>query len=304
MVAERASPPEMAGHPAPAPCGNGTGIQVLGSGGPEVHPARASAGYLIWIDGKARVLIDAGGGVFLRFAQAGGRIDDLDIVLFTHLHADHSADFPALLKAGYFSPRQRPLPVLGPTGGGDFPGLNDWLKALLSPPNGAYHYLAGYLDGSDGLFRLDAREIDAANRQPLTVFRSPDITLRSVGVVHGSVPALGFLADVRGHRVAFSGDQNGNNPAFAGMIDAAELLIMDYAVPQDTNTVAAALHARPSEIAQLAAGAGVGTLVLSHVMTRSERALAASLDIVRKRYRGPVTVAEDLLCLPLSGTTQ
>jgi ribonuclease BN (tRNA processing enzyme) len=154
------------------------------------------------------------------------------------------------------------------------------------------------------LFRLDAQEIDATSRHPRTVFRSPGLTLQAVGVVHGSVPALGFLADVRGHRVAFSGDQNGNNPAFARMIDGAELLIMDYAVPEHTNPVAAALHARPGEIARLAAGAKVGSLVLSHVMARSERALNESLDIIGQGYGGPVTVAADLVCLPLSGDTK
>jgi hypothetical protein len=39
-------------------------------------------------------------------------------------------------------------------------------------------------------------------------------------------------------------------------------------------------------------------------MARSEPALAASLDIIGRAYRGPVTVAEDLLCLPLRGTVQ
>ncbi len=98
--------------------------------------------------------------------------------------------------------------------------------------------------------------------------------------------------------------RNGNNPTSAGMIHGAELLIMDYAVPQDTNAVAAALHARPSEIARLAAEAGVKALVLSHVMTRSERASAASRDILDQNYRGTVAVAEDLTCLPLTGATQ
>jgi ribonuclease BN (tRNA processing enzyme) len=288
----------------PVRCNESTGIQVLGSGGPQVNSTRASAGYLIWIDGKARALVDAGGGVFLRFGQAGARIEDLDVVALTHLHVDHSSDFPALLKAGYFSARRRGLPLLGPTGDGAFPGLQDWLNALLAEPDGAYHYLAGYLDGSDGLFGLDVREVDASARQPQTVFESPELVLKAVGVVHGSVPALGLLAIVKGHPVAFSGDQNGHNPAFARMISGAELLIMDYAIPEDAGRIAAALHARPSEIAQLAADADVHGLVLSHLMPRSERVLAASLAIIRKTYTGPLTVADDMLCLPLPGSPQ
>lgn len=304
--AVRAAPPQASDNAAAAPvkCDQGTGIQVLGSGGPQVNPARASAGYLIWIDGKARALVDAGGGAFLRFGQAGARIEDLEVVALTHLHVDHSSDVPALLKAGYFSARRRDLPLLGPTGGGAFPGLKDWLNALLAEPDGAYHYLAGYLDGSDGLFGLDVREVDASRRQPQTVFESPELVLKAVGVVHGSVPALGLLAIVKGHRVAFSGDQNGHNPAFARMIGGAELLVMDYAIPEDAGRIAAALHARPSEIAQLAADADVDRLVLSHLMPRSERVLAASLAIIRKTYRGPLTVAGDMLCLSLAGSPQ
>ncbi|MFX9127707.1 MBL fold metallo-hydrolase, partial [Acinetobacter baumannii] len=63
---------------------------------------RASSGYLIWRDGKARVLVDAGGGVALRFGEAGATMTDLDAILFTHLHVDHSGDFPALVKSSFF----------------------------------------------------------------------------------------------------------------------------------------------------------------------------------------------------------
>ena len=44
-------------------------LQILGSGGPEFSQ-RASSSYIIWVDGKAKVLIDAGGGAFLRFSQS------------------------------------------------------------------------------------------------------------------------------------------------------------------------------------------------------------------------------------------
>lgn len=46
----------------------------------------ASSGYLIWLDGKARVLIDAGPGSLQRFKQSGADFNDLSVLLFTHFH--------------------------------------------------------------------------------------------------------------------------------------------------------------------------------------------------------------------------
>jgi len=45
-------------------------LQVLGSGGPEMNDKRASSSYLIWIDGKSRILIDFGSGASLRFEES------------------------------------------------------------------------------------------------------------------------------------------------------------------------------------------------------------------------------------------
>ena len=102
--------------------GEGVTLQILGSGGPIADDGRASSGYLVWVDGESRVLIDAGGGTFLRFGEAGASFAALDFVGLSHLHTDHSADFPALLKSGSFSDRDRPLPVAGPDGDGDTVG--------------------------------------------------------------------------------------------------------------------------------------------------------------------------------------
>ena len=48
---------------------NPIAIQILGSGGPRVNPDRASSSYLLWIDAQARILVDIGGGAFLRFGR-------------------------------------------------------------------------------------------------------------------------------------------------------------------------------------------------------------------------------------------
>ena len=92
---------------ASEPCGTkGVAVQVLGSGGPEMR-GRASASYLIWVDGKARVLVDSGGGSALRFGESGARVADFDVVLFSHFHSDHSADFPVLVKSSHFEDKPR-----------------------------------------------------------------------------------------------------------------------------------------------------------------------------------------------------
>src|SRR6202789_634708 len=70
-------------------CGTtGVAVQVLGSGGPETQDKRASTSYLIWEDGRARVILDAGGGSALRFGESGAQMSEADVFLFSHFHVD------------------------------------------------------------------------------------------------------------------------------------------------------------------------------------------------------------------------
>ena len=67
VVLNRAQLPSAAAQTCGA---QGVAAQVLGSGGPELQDKRASSSYLVWESGQARVLVDAGGGSELRFADA------------------------------------------------------------------------------------------------------------------------------------------------------------------------------------------------------------------------------------------
>lgn len=281
---------------ARATCSAPLAVQVLGSGGPDANDARASAGYVLWIDGEARLLIDAGGGVFLRFGEAKAKFETLDAIAITHLHADHVADLVAILKSGFFGERKRPLPIIGPTGGGAFPGMAEFTRVLFDAKTGAFRYLSGTLDGSGGLVQTPVTEVSADAPDPTTDFSYDRFTLRAIGVKHGPVPALGFVVEAGGKRIAFSGDQSGDNPSFAAMIKGADLLIMDHAVPEAADDVAGALHARPSEIGVLANNAGVGKVALSHNMARSLDKLDANLALIGEHYKGPVEIAKDLMC--------
>ena len=285
--------------PAVATCAAPIAVQVLGSGGPDANDARASAGYALWIDGHARLLVDAGGGIFLRFGEAKAKFESLDAIAITHLHADHVADLVALLKSGFFSDRTRALALIGPSGGGAFPGMGEYMQALFDPNHGAYRYLSGYLDGSGGLVKVPVTEVKTQPPTAEVVVKTAQFQVTSIGVTHGPVPALAFLVEAGGHRIAFSGDQSGDNPAFASLIKGADILIMDHAVPEAADEVAGKLHARPSEIGKLAASAGVGKVVLSHNMARSLTHLDENLALIRKDYKGPVIVAADLMCLDL-----
>lgn len=272
-------------------------LQVLGSGGPVADSDRAASGFLIWVDGKARVLVDAGGGVFLRFGQSGARIEDLDLLALTHLHTDHAADVPALLMGGYFSPRDAALPVSGPGGNARMPSIGGFLDAMFAGDNGAFRYLSGFLDGSDGLFALRSVEIDASTRMPVSVFENKRLQVKATGVNHGPIPTLGYLFEIDGTRIAISGDQNLDDDAFVQLATGADLMVMPMAIPEDAGKIARSLHATPSRIGAAARSARPGQLVLSHLMQRSLRDLDGNLARIQLRFPGEVTVASDLACI-------
>ena len=77
--------------------GNPVAVQILGSGGAAINGDRASSSYLLWIGVQAKILVDMGGGAFLRFGQAQAKLSDLSLVAISHLHPYHVSDLPALL---------------------------------------------------------------------------------------------------------------------------------------------------------------------------------------------------------------
>jgi ribonuclease BN (tRNA processing enzyme) len=280
---------------AACPAPTGVSLQILGSGGPIADDGRASSSYLVWLDGKARVLIDAGGGSFLRFGEAGAGFADLDFIGLSHLHTDHSAALPALLKSGNFSGRDRPLPIAGPNGEGVFPGLEGFLSAMLNREAGAYGYLASYLDGAGDKPMLTPREVSAG--APALIWSNEIVAVDGMRVPHGIVPAVSFRVRAGDTTIVFGSDQNGSDPAFVEFAKDASALVMHMVVPEDVAGVGRRLHAPPSVIGEIAGQAQPGTLVLSHFMARSLENLEGNVALVKKGYRGEIVLADDLVCV-------
>ena len=282
-------------------CGaRGVALQVLGSGGPELQDRRASSSYLIWSDGAPTVLIDAGGGSALRFGESGASVTPLAVILLTHLHIDHTADLPALVKSSFFESRTERLPLYGPAGNDDFPATTQFVKALFGARTGIYRYLADFVTAApSGAYRLDAHDLSLRGHEVRRVYDAHGVRVFATPVVHGGVPAVAYRVEIGSARIAFSGDTNGGNGNLERLARDVDVLVAHNAVLDGATGVERALHMPPAVIGRIARDARVGRLILSHRMLRTLGHEEETEKGIRNAYAGPITFANDLDCFPI-----
>ncbi|MDO1509902.1 MULTISPECIES: MBL fold metallo-hydrolase [unclassified Neisseria] len=277
-----------------AQCTNaGLDVVVLGSGGPELSDKRASTGYLVRENGKARFIIDFGAGSSLNFERAGGDIKDLEALLFTHFHVDHSNDLPALVKASYFSERNRDLPVYGPTGNHTIPTTPLFVERQFGE-KGVYPYLSDFLTG-EAAFALKPIAVNADKKQPkLFETKLGGFTLKAIPVEHGLLPSLGWRIEKNGCSVTVSGDTSNIGKTLDVLAKNTDIFIAHNAVPESaSDKIALKLHMMPSEIGRIAQITGSRSVVLSHFMHRTEKVKPATSAAIRKTYQGKLAFAQD-----------
>lgn len=285
---------------AHAQCPGPLSVQILGSGGPIAEGPRAGSSAIVWIDGKAAALIDAGSGAFVRYGESGARFEDHRVIALTHFHGDHVADLDAILNSGSFADRQEDLPIMGPSGSEYFPGVVDHLKALFDPDSGAFRYLSGFLDGTTGKPKLVPLETGPEGPIKPFVDAATGLTVTPVRVQHGVVPALAYVIDIRGKTIVFAGDQNEFSEEFDTALAGRrpDLLIAHNVIPQGEGQPRG-LHRPPASLGQMAAAINPRLLVLSHNMQRALVRQAEGEAAIRASYKGPMTVADDLSCYAL-----
>lgn len=269
-------------------------LQVLGSGGPEIDDGRASTSYLIWVDGKSKVLVDMGPGASINFGKAGGQFEQLEAIVFTHLHVDHSADFPAFVKGSFFGNRQDDLLVFGPAANTLMPATSSFVKALFSE-QGAFPYLKEHISQiSDSEYKLITKDV-ALKPHEQTGFRVNEVfRLKAIPVHHGPVAAVAWRVDILDCSITFSGDMNNDYQTLAILAKNTDLLVMHNAVPESAAGVAANLHMKPSQIGEIARKANVKKVIISHRMKRTVGKEAETVRKIRRQYYGPLVFANDL----------
>lgn len=88
-------------------------VCLLGTGGMMPLPYRALTSLMVRYNGM-NVLIDCGEGTQVSIKQQGWSVKPIDVICFTHFHADHISGLPGLLLTLGNAERREPVTMIGP----------------------------------------------------------------------------------------------------------------------------------------------------------------------------------------------
>ncbi|WP_449247056.1 MBL fold metallo-hydrolase [Desulfarculus baarsii] len=247
-------------------------LTVLGSGCAELNPARSAPAYLLQL-GPHALLLDLGQGAWRGLAATGVDAQQITAVLLSHQHPDHLADLLPLLFALNYDPRLKAGARITLVG---HPGLADVLAGLEAvfghwlawgPPT----LLARWLEPGQGLELAGAR-------------------LSTAKSAHTAM-SLAYRLDWAGRGLVYLGDCQASAALVELARDAA--LLVAHCAGTETNPKPG--HMPPEACGELAAAAGVKSLLLSHF--RAEDDPEAARAAAGRLFGGPIWAAHDLMRL-------
>src|SRR6202453_1566661 len=202
-------------------------VVVLGSGGPRPF-GRASASYIVMVDGTPRILMDAGPGAFLRIGELGLDLSSVDTILLTHLHIDHSGDLAAFFNARALSSDGRiTYRIFGPDGAGLFPKTSRFVDLLVGD-HGAFAYQKTF--GADETFVVKDLAISLDSVQTRIV-DDKGLVIDEIATHHGDCPSVAYRISYQGAVLVFSGDMDASAlPNLVKLATGADLLVFNCAV--------------------------------------------------------------------------
>jgi ribonuclease Z len=280
-------------------------VTLLGTGVPIPRPERFGPATLIEA-GEHTILIDAGRGATIRMFQIGVPIGQIDALLLTHFHSDHTVGIPDLWLTGwlhgYFGARQKPFHVIGPTG----------TTELMSHLEAAYSRDLEIRIEDEKLVRAHASITTEEFEADGIVYEAGDLRIAAFTVDHGVAikPAYGYRIEYQDRVAVISGDTryNENVVKFGTGVD---LLIHEVAMAPPELCAEPHIqrvlnhHTTPQEAGLVFARAKPKLGVYTHlVMLASASVPAPSIqDLIaqtRETYVGPLIVGEDLMSFEIS----
>ncbi|MBO5565311.1 MAG: ribonuclease Z [Lachnospiraceae bacterium] len=145
-------------------------VCLLGTGGMMPLPYRYLTSLIVRIGGSS-LLIDCGEGTQVALRKKGWSPKPIDVMLFTHFHADHISGLPGMLLTMGNADRTEPLLMIGPK------GLERVVKSLLViAPELPFPILFKELSDPEESFPYPGQE---------------DVTLHAFKVKH-NVPCYGY----------------------------------------------------------------------------------------------------------------
>ncbi|MGC9951339.1 MAG: MBL fold metallo-hydrolase [Bryobacteraceae bacterium] len=275
-------------------------VVVLGSGGPRAF-GRAGSSYIVVLEGRPRILVDAGPGAFLRVGELDLDLREVDTVLLTHLHIDHSGDLAAFFNArALTSDGAIAYRVFGPDGAGLFPKTSQFVDLPVGG-DGAFAYQKTFGAPESFAVRDLAIGLDSARTK---IVDENGLVVEEIATHHGDCPSVAYRISYRSVAVVFSGDMDASAlPNLVRLAKKADLLIFNCAVldPPGSPSQLYDLHTPPRRIGEAARDSGVKSLLLSHLAPDVEGQESAVRKSIRGAFAGPVGFARDKLRVPVGG---
>lgn len=252
-------------------------VTILGSGTCVPRLDRSACAVLMTTD-QSRVLLDLGPGTMRRLLHCGISIFDLDHIFISHFHPDHTGELVPLLFSSKYATGSGRTKLLTIWGGEGFKAFYTRLRNVY----GDWIVLPDH--------HLAIREIDTLSGE---AFAFTDFRVTARPVAHRPESLAYRFEDRAGRVMTYSGDTEPCDGLVAAA-SAADLFICESAMPDELRTAG---HMTPGLAGETAARAEARLLVLTHLYPECD-----GVDIVKQAqqtYKGPVTVAEDLMTFDL-----